>query len=151
MSSQTRVSKRLHSTVDPDSLSPSRAPQRMCKLTTKLLQGTLGFTSRLSQVSTLTKSPTPVSQSQAPSPRLRSLSQTLQSQSQRSLSAKNSSLPKDTTISSKRRIWWDIDFDLEGLQEFKTQAPTFRSIGTSCISWIYLYGRMLENKKGAKY
>jgi len=108
MSSQTRISKRKHSTVEPDSSSPSRASQRMRKPTTKLLQGTLGFPSRLSQVSTLTKSLTPVSQEQSQaSTRQNSLSPTPQSgQSSKSRE------PKDTTISSKRRTWWEIDFDL---------------------------------------
>jgi hypothetical protein len=147
MSSQTRISKRKHSTVEPDSPSPSRASQRMRKPTTKLLQGTLGFPSRLSQVSTPTKSPTLVSEEQSQaSTRQNSLSPTPQSRQ-----SSKSREPKDTTISSKRRTWWEIDFDLEGLQEFKTRAPTLRSIGASRISWIYLHGRMLKNKHGAKH
>jgi hypothetical protein len=108
MTSQTRVSKRPHSAVEPDSPSPSRAYQRVRKPTTKLLQGTLGFSSRLSQVSTPTsKSPTPVS-SQASSPRPISLSPTPQSQSQRSSSdaarsEKKKKKPKAGTIASTRR------------------------------------------------
>jgi hypothetical protein len=146
MSSQTRISKRKHSTVEPDSPSPSRASQRVRKPTSKLLQGTLGFSSRLSQVST-PKSLTTVSQSQA-STRQNSLSPTPQSQSQL---RQSSDQAKEPTISSKRRTWWEIDFDLKGLQEFKTRSPTLRSISANKISWIYLYGRMLKNKKGAKY
>jgi hypothetical protein len=119
----------------------------MRKPTTKLLQGTLGFSSRLSQVSTL-KSLTLVSL-QASSPRPTSLSPTLQSQSQQSsLAATRSEKKKKAgTIASIRRTHFEIDFDYEDLLLYKLRPRGPRAISQNRISWIYLHGMELKRKK----
>jgi hypothetical protein len=146
MTSQTRGSKRTHSSIEPESPLSPRTSQRKKRASYKVQQSTLPFApSQLSQVSTprRRRPTTPPILCQEAS-RESTLSPTPGTSS---LASSSVSTARSTTIRALKRVFFEVDFDLVG-HEYSVRARTSRAIKHSRISWIYLHGMELEKEKG---